>query len=253
MSSKIGMIDSGMGGLLVLKACVEAHPECDFVFVGDQLHAPYGEHDAEKIFHYVTVIMEYFASLHIYDIIISCNTICANILPQLRARFSRFRFFEIIDPTVAQLPRGVHRHLAVLSTEATAKTHAYKNAIQHFDPAIAVQEIACPEFVPLIEGNASAARLTQAVKKRLKDVTCDGVVLACTHYPYLREAIAACLHVPIYDSNQAIVNRYPWPVSHKQEKGSVTIYSTLDGEQMEKQIASLLKQDWKVKTLILDF
>ena len=76
------------------------------------------------------------------------------------------------------------------------------------------------------------------------------MVLGCTHYPYLKELIQEIMDLPIYDSNQAIVNDYPWP---PQTSGSCQIYTTLDGNHMTKQIHTLLKKDWKADTLVLDF
>lgn len=253
MKNKIGIIDSGVGGLLVLDACVKAHPEYDFVFVGDQLHAPYGERTKEQMFHDVSIVVSFLQQEGITDIIIACNTICANIFTLLTRQFPKIYFYNIITPTIKQIPKHIHHKLVVLSTNATAQSHVYRDVINDFDSLILVEEIACPEFVPLIENNADKKELYSAVMKKLKGIECDGLILGCTHFPYLKRMIQNCINVPIYDSNNAIIINYPWKLTFSKEKGSIKIYSTLDGNKMEKQIHSLLNQDWEAKTLKLDF
>lgn len=250
MKKRLGMIDSGLGGIKVLNACVNAYPNYDYVFIGDQQHAPYGDKSKEEIHSYACDLLNYFQSQGIQDVIVACNTICANALDSLIKEYPHMKLHGIIDATVKELPSDVKRVL-VLATAKTVAAHAYRDAILSRLSTCEVYEVAAVKLVPLLENEGSQEALQEALEEYLLPYQgqVDAVVLGCTHYPIVKDQIEQIIQVPVYDSDAAVVKSVPF-VKH-DEPGSVTIYTTKDAQLMHRQIQTIIKKDYDVKELTL--
>lgn len=245
MNKKIGMIDSGLGGISVLNACLQAYPHHDYVFIGDQLHAPYGERSVEELHGYVNEMLEFFRSQDIHEVIIACNTICALLLDELVLEHPDFKLHGIIEATVKQLSASLH-HVLVLATRATTASHAYPSCIHKYYPDMLVDAHEASKLVPLIENGGSEAQLKKALHEYLDPYLgkIDALLLGCTHYPLLISLIQEISDVTIYDSNQAVIESLPFTNAYSD--GSLRIYTSGSPSIMHRQIHDILDKDYEV-------
>jgi glutamate racemase len=189
----IGIFDSGIGGLTVLKALVKTMPQEDTIYLGDTARVPYGTKSPETVTRYAVEIASFLVKRDIKLLVVACNTASAVSLETLQARFP-IPVVGVIEPG-ARRAAAVTRNgkVGVIGTEATIKSSAYTRAIKRVNPAIEVMTRACPLFVPLAEEGWTAnevARLTaRTYLAGLKETGVDTLVLGCTHYPLLKEII----------------------------------------------------------------
>ena len=193
----IGVFDSGIGGLTVLKEILAKLPGADTIYLGDTARVPYGIRSAETIVRYARQNSDFLVTQGIEALVVACNTATAVALDDLKGRYS-IPVFGVVEPGARRAasiaPEG---RIAVLATEATVRSQAYDRAIHRFAPMATVVGRACPLFVPLVEegwtdndvATATAAHyLGDLAREKL-----DAVVLGCTHYPLLRSTIQAAL------------------------------------------------------------
>ena len=192
----IGVFDSGVGGLTVLKAIAAALPEEDLVYLGDTARLPYGTKSPASIERYATQAAAKLGEQGIKLLVVACNTASAVALHALRERLAPLPVVGVVEPgaaaAVASKPGG--RHL-VLATEATVRLGAYRKAIVAQDPGAEVREQACEMLVALAEEGWSSGEIARSIVRRYLDAAdgdaADTIILGCTHFPLLRDVIAA--------------------------------------------------------------
>lgn len=190
----IGIFDSGIGGLTVLKELVRAMPQEDTIYLGDTARVPYGTKSPETVVRYAVEIASFLVKRDIKLLVVACNTASAVSLETLQQRFP-IPIVGVIEPG-ARRAAAVTRNgrIGVIGTEATIKSSAYTRAIKRVNPAIEVITRPCPLFVPLAEEGWTSnevARLTaRTYLEGLKETGVDTLVLGCTHYPLLKDIIA---------------------------------------------------------------
>ena len=193
----IGVFDSGVGGLTVLKALREKLPHEDLIYLGDTARLPYGTKSPASISRYACQATRLLQERDIKLLVVACNTASAVALDALREQMHPLPVIGVVGPgasaAVAAKPGG--RHL-VLATEATVHLGAYRRAILALDPAATVQELACEMLVSLAEEGWSDGAIADAIVARYLDELGDSaadansVILGCTHFPLLRDPIA---------------------------------------------------------------
>jgi glutamate racemase len=196
-SQPIGVFDSGYGGLTVLRSIVEKLPEYDFIYLGDNARAPYGNRSFETVYQYTREAVQWFFSRGCPLVILACNTSSAKALRTIQQQDlvesgSENRVLGVIRPTteIAGLLSKTE-NVGILATRGTVNSGSYVMEINKFFPRVKVFQQACPLWVPLIENNEHlGAGADYFVKKYVdellsqsKDI--DTVLLACTHYPLL--------------------------------------------------------------------
>ena len=190
----IGVFDSGVGGLTVLRALIDDLPAEDFLYLGDTARLPYGTKSAETVARYSVRAAEALVARGIKALVVACNTASASALPALRARFPRLPVIGVIEPGArAACDASTSGRIAVLATEGTVQGGAYVRAIQALRPDAQVTQIACQIFVALAEEGWSEGEAVNAVAERCLahlDARTDTVVLGCTHFPLLAAAIS---------------------------------------------------------------
>jgi glutamate racemase len=194
MNAPIGVFDSGVGGLTVLRALIAALPAEDFLYLGDTARLPYGTKSAETVARYSVRATDALVSRGIKALVVACNTASATALPALRERFPALPVIGVIEPGAqAACEASSSGRIAVLATEGTVKGGAYQRAILALRPGAHVTQIAAQVFVALAEEGWSEGEAVDAVAERYLahlDARVDTVVLGCTHYPLLGGAIA---------------------------------------------------------------
>jgi glutamate racemase len=204
----IGVFDSGIGGLTVVSALRELLPNETIFYLGDTARVPYGGKSAATVERYSLEITGMLLAENCKTIVVACNTASALALPRLEST-TPVPITGVIQPGAqAAVAATRNGHIGVIGTRATIKSGAYERAIRALDPAVRVSAHACPLFVPLIEEGWLEGEITDRVIKQyltsLVSAGVDTVVLGCTHYPLLREAIARFLGdaVTLVDSAQ---------------------------------------------------
>lgn len=245
MNKRIGMLDSGLGGISMLNACVIAYPNYDYVFIGDQKNAPYGELSADELYKHVMGMVHILAHKGIEEIIVACNTVCANILDCIKKDNPNIVFHGIIEPTVKSIDKDC-KSILVMATNATTNTHLYRRYIKQYYPTMRIFEVASTKLVPLIESNANPFDIRNALYEYL-DPYCDqidSILLGCTHYPLIAENLKEICDVKLFDSNQAILQALPF--IHDDNPGSVEIYTSGNVEKTRMQVKQIMGKDYEV-------
>lgn len=190
----IGIFDSGVGGLTVMRALMKAMPDEDIVYFGDTARVPYGSKSKETIIHFSRQIVNFLRSRDVKAIVVACNTASAYALDELRASFDLPIEGVILPGAEAAVSATQNGRIGVIGTYATVQSHAYDRAIHAHDPSLNLIKIACPLFVPLVEEGLTSGEITELIVahylKPLKVSEIDTLVLGCTHYPLLKKVIA---------------------------------------------------------------
>lgn len=193
-ASPVGVFDSGVGGLTVLRALIAALPAEDFLYLGDTARLPYGTKSPQTVARYSVRAAESLVARGIKALVVACNTASASALPALRDRFPGLPVIGVIEPGArAACEASRSGRIAVLATEGTVKGGAYPDAILAIRPEAQVTQIAAQIFVALAEEGWSEGAAVEAVTERYLahlDARIDTVVLGCTHFPLLSVAIA---------------------------------------------------------------
>ena len=208
-SLRIGVFDSGVGGLTVLKAIRDALPFEDLIYLGDTARLPYGTKSPASIARYATQAAAKLLEHDIKMLVVACNTASAVALDALRDQMGPIPVLGVVEPgasaAVAAKPGGSH---LVLATEATVRLGAYRKAILARDPTARVREHACELMVSLAEEGWTQGEIADAIVRRyLNEAEDDGlnpdsIILGCTHFPLLRETISEAVgdNVAVVDS-----------------------------------------------------
>ena len=197
-SLPIGVFDSGVGGLTVLKAMRNKLPNEDFIYLGDTARLPYGTKSPASIARYAAQATEKLQQQGIKMLVVACNTASAVALDALREQFRPLPVVGVVEPgataAVAAKPGGSH---LVLATEATVRLHAYSEAIAKRDKSATIREQACEMLVSLAEEGWTNGDIAAAIVERyLNEAAAQGfafnsIILGCTHFPLLRDMIAS--------------------------------------------------------------
>lgn len=215
---KIGVFDSGVGGLTVVRALRAAVPAADIVYLGDTARVPYGNKSPRTVERYALGCHAFLLGHGVDLVLIACNTASATALPALRAAHQT-QVIGAVEPGADAAVRTTNtHHIAVIGTLGTVKTGAYERAIAERAPHMHVYSQACPLFVPLAEEGWTDDDIAAAVADRyLRDLLAaspkiDTLVLGCTHYPLLASTIAASARrvsghdIALVDSAQAMAH-----------------------------------------------
>ncbi len=209
---KIGVFDSGVGGLTVLRALIERVPGADYLYFGDTARLPYGSKSAATVAHYAVGAVRYLQNQGAELLVIACNTATALALNEIKAA-AGVDVIGVVEPGAEAAATATHtRRVVVIGTEATISSHAYRRALEARE--VAVREKACPLLVPLVEEGwvehtvtEQVARiyLSEAFADDAGDFNADVLVLGCTHYPLIKPLLrrVAPEQVVIVDSAES--------------------------------------------------
>jgi glutamate racemase len=194
----IGIFDSGVGGLTVLKALRERLPFENFVYLGDTARLPYGTKSARSILRYARQAARHLQQRDIKLLVIACNTASAVALEELQKELQPLPVIGVVQPGAHAAVEACRaaRHL-VLATEATVSLHAYGDAIRALDKEASVQELPCEMLVALAEEGWTTGAIAEAIVRQYLQPFLSGeessraetIILGCTHFPILRDAI----------------------------------------------------------------
>jgi glutamate racemase len=254
--SPVGVFDSGVGGLTVLRALLDRLPGEDFVYLGDTARLPYGTKSPASIRQYSLQAARLLHERGVKCLVVACNTASAVALDALTHEFDPVPVIGVLEPGAAAACRATRAgRIAVLATESTVRGGAYQAAITRRRPAAVVTARACPLFVALAEEGWTEGPIVEGVIHRyLDDIFVAGVaaahpdtlVLGCTHFPVLAPALRKVLgpEVAIVDSAEtsaaslADILARRGLLRHDQPKGTVTLLAT-DGPERFARVGAV--------------
>ena len=263
--AKIGVFDSGYGGLTILSEIRKTLPEYDYIYLGDNARAPYGTHSFEVIYRYTLQAVQYLINKNCALIILACNTASAKALrtiqqhdlPKINAQRpddQKVNVLGVIRPTVEIVPNITEsKHVGILGTPATVSSESYILELEKIAPDVNVTQQSCPMWVPLIEaGEHNRPGADYFVEEYLKailakDPQIDTLVLGCTHYPLLKEKIDSFLQDHeiktisqgnlVADSLKDYLSRHP-EYREQLSKNGTCVYLTTENADRFSQSAS---------------
>jgi len=200
----IGIFDSGVGGLTVMKEVMKHLPWENILYLGDTARVPYGVRSAETVSRYSFENAEFLTSKGIKALVVACNTSSAISLDMLNKEFP-MPVIGVVEPGArAAVKRTNSDKVAVIGTETTINSGSYTRAIKAIDTSVEVTGVACPLFVPLIEeGWLDGEIVNLTARKYLSSIIDDSagvLVLGCTHYPMIKNVIGEIVGIPLIDS-----------------------------------------------------
>jgi len=207
MQHPIGVFDSGYGGLTVLKEIINKLPQYDYIYLGDNARAPYGNRSFDTVYHYTLQCVNWFFRQGCSLVILACNTASAKALRTIQqvdlpGIGPGKRVLGVIRPTTEIIGKYSETgSVGILATNGTVTSNSYPVEIAKFFPDLLVYQEACPMWVPLIENNEYQTHGAEFfIKKNLhrlfeKGERIDVVLLACTHYPIMKDKIEK--HLPV--------------------------------------------------------
>lgn len=212
LKRSIGIFDSGLGGLTVLKVLSKRFPQESFCYLGDIARLPYGNKSPETIKKYGIQILEFLKNQNVKAIIIACNSASTVFMDE--NDYLGIPLLNVIGPgSAAALKVSPDKKIAVLGTSATIRSHAYEKTIKSLDPTTEVLEQACALFVPLVEEGVVNDPISELIVKKylneIKDKNFRTIILGCTHYPVLAPDLIKVLgdDVKLVESGDVLSNQ----------------------------------------------
>lgn len=206
-TAPIGVFDSGVGGLTVVREMIRQLPDENIVYFGDTARVPYGSKSRNTIIRFSEQIIRFLKTKQVKAIVIACNTASALALETVRDEFDVPILGVVIPGARAAVEATSNGKVGVVGTEATVQSGMYTKIIQSMNPEIKVLEKACPLFVPLVEEGFKEHHVTQEIidfyLDSMKKTDIDAMILGCTHYPLLRSKIRAYMGENIQIVNPA--------------------------------------------------
>jgi len=173
---KIGLFDSGLGGINVLNELLKTYPNNEYIYYGDTKNLPYGNKTKVELLSFAKEIISFFEKKQVDLIIIACGTMSSNCLKEIK-EMTNIKVIDIISPTINYLKEKEYNKILVFGTNRTIESHIFSNKLSN------VIEISTPEFVPMIENNNIDETIIAKYLENNLDV--DYLILGCTHYPLL--------------------------------------------------------------------
>jgi glutamate racemase len=257
----IGIFDSGVGGLSVLREVRRLLPNEDLIYIADQAHVPYGNRSREDVFGFSDGIVRYLIKLQAKLVIIACNTASAVALADLRLKYPSLPFVGMepaVKPAAAETITGV---VGVLATPATFQGDLYASTVERFAKGVKILQDTCPGLVKQIEAGQIESPETREILERaltpMLDQGVDEIVMGCTHYPFVIPLIEEIVGdgVAVIDPAPAVarqaerlLNEYDL---HKGrlEEGKVSFYTTGETTDLDAILTSLLGLESRSESL----
>ncbi len=254
-NAPIGIFDSGLGGLTVLRALQKQMPCESTLFVADQAHVPYGGRPLAEVQGFAEAISSALFAKGCKAVVMACNISSATALSQVQSSFpGKIAMGTIAQGALEAASVTCNGHVGVLATEGTVKSRAFTAALNSIRAGLEVTEVACPRFVPIVEeGRANTEEAFHAAEEyiaRLRANEVDTVVLGCTHYPFLLPALQKAAPFvqwvdpaqPLAEKLQRELNVAGLAAEQKTESRNV-YYTTADPDRLRQQSALFLNCD----------
>ncbi|MDD3238313.1 MAG: glutamate racemase [Candidatus Gastranaerophilales bacterium] len=192
-NNPIGLFDSGVGGLTVFSKLIKLLPNENYIYFGDTKNVPYGAKSQEQLISLAKIIFDYFQEKNVKAVVMACNTTSALTYDSLKNDYD-FKIYPVIQVAAKCIAEQGIKRIGVLSTQATADSHAYAKEIIKYAPSLKIFESGCPGWVQIVEhrtqDNPQSIALVEKYVKNMLNNNVEKIILGCTHYPYLLDTIS---------------------------------------------------------------
>jgi len=192
-NQSIGVFDSGLGGLTVLKYLLKKIPHYNFIYLGDLANLPYGNKSQDRIIDYSIKCSQFLESKNVSAIIVACNTASSLAFHDIQKHISDIPIFNVIDPCVEMVVQSHSQKIGVLGTEKTIESNVYARLINKVNKNIRIYNKACPLFVPIVEegleDSSIAMKTISYYLDKMRSKKVEKIILGCTHYPILLNSL----------------------------------------------------------------
>ena len=219
---RVGLCDSGLGGLTVLKELRKKYPKNDYVYIGDNKNIPYGNKSLDELINLGQNLIDFLEKKNVDLIIIACGTLSSNVIPFLKANT---KIIDVVRPTIKYINENIKKKVTVFATDATIKSHIFRDNLEY-----GCTEVACPLFVPMIENDdIDVSKIVSMVPND------DIIVLGCTHFPLIEK----------YLNNKTINMGKIIELDENRGTSSLDIYFTDINPKLEKNVKKIIDGDVK--------
>ena len=261
-TSPIGIFDSGVGGLSVLRAIRAQMPAENILYFGDQGHIPYGPRPMEQIRDFSEAITNFLLERDSKIIVVACNTASAAALAYLREKFADVQFVGMEPAVKPAAERTQTGRVGVLATPATFQGALYASVVERFANGVGLYQNTCNGLVQQIEqGNLNGAETRQILEDALYPMleqNIDTVVLGCTHYPFVIPLIEQIVgeNVRVIDPAPSVAKQAQrlleagWVLNESESQGMVKLFTSGDANVLKSQLPLLLGEDGEVERVV---
>jgi len=256
-SQKLGIFDSGLGGVLIAKAIHESFPELDKIYLGDTLNLPYGARSQDAIYAAAKNCMDVLFQRGCTLIIIACNTVSASALRRLQREYlpehyPDRRILGVVVPTLEEAIDKKPRKIAVIGTDYTIGTKIYTDELCKLDPSLQIKEVATPLLVPLIEydGDRYLDIVLDDYLSALVEGGYDTLLLGCTHYIHLKDRIRERYGFDVISQDEIIpeklnqyLNKHVYIHDNIKKSSNIYFYVTDFTERYARKASALFGKD----------
>lgn len=219
---RVGLCDSGLGGLTVLKELRKKYPKNDYIYIGDNKNIPYGNKSLDELINLGQNLIDFLEKKNVDLIIIACGTLSSNVIPFLK---TNTKIIDVVRPTIKYINENTKKKVTVFATDATIKSHIFRDNLKY-----GCTEVACPLFVPMIENDdIDVSKIVSMVPNN------DIIVLGCTHFPLIEK----------YLNNKTINMGKIIELDENRGTSSLDIYFTDINPKLEKNVKKIIDGDVK--------
>lgn len=233
---RIGVFDSGIGGINVLSCLIKKYPHNEYIYFGDTKNLPYGDKTKEELMKLSSEAIEFLLTKNVNLIIIACGTISSNCYPELKEKY-HIPIYDIISPTINYLKNSNFNKIGVIGTKRTIESNIF-NIIDKD-----VKMLATLSFVPIIENN----QVFENSENIINQLSCfkdyDLLVLGCTHYPILKDLIESNLNIQTLDMGEVLSDAIKLS---NEDKYSCELYFSLISVSLITNINNILRNDYQI-------
>lgn len=235
---KIGIVDSGVGGLTVLNTLANKFPNNEYIYYGDNKNFPYGNKSLDELKALCDDIIHFLIKKEVEIIIFACGTLSSSVFDYVKNKY-KIKFYSVIETTIEYINNSNYKNVGVIATMFTINTHIFKNSINKN-----VYELSCPNLANLIE-DLNYLEINKYIFNNIKKLeSCDALIMGCTHYSVIKENIQKIIpNVTLIDMGEYIA------LSNNGNKSSVDLYFTKLDNKLNKNINNIL--DVKIDSINL--
>lgn len=236
---KLGIFDSGLGGLVIARAIRDALPDLDITYFGDTLHLPYGNRSKDAIYDYSRAAVDFLFQQDCQLIITACNTVSASALRRLQqvylpnSAYKNRRILGVVVPTLECALDAGYKRLGVIATNDTVQSNIYEEELRKLQPDMHIVQKATPLLVPLIEndGEPWIPSVLESYLEDLQGEDLECLILGCTHYPSVKKHVRRILNVNLISQDEIIpkrlkdyLKRHPETSNKISHNGTISFY-----------------------------
>ena len=233
---RIGIFDSGLGGINVLSCLLEKYPNNEYIFYGDTKNIPYGDKSKDELMKLASNIIEFLLTKNVDIIIIACGTVSSTCYEELKKKYA-IPLYDIISPTIEYLKQSNLNNIGVIGTKRTIES----NIFDLKEKKMLLKST--PSFVPIIDNNLIDEKKEEIISELKSFSTCNAIVLGCTHYPLLKDIIEKELHIPTIDMGECLVEKLKLTNNTNQ---LIELYFSKLNKHLIQSVKRLIKGKYRI-------